>query len=361
MENPEKKTENGGIIVRFFNKIINSVLEFLHLSKYKEQIMYLVVGGGTTAIDWIVFTLLVFLLPDLSHLPFFDRFPNAIEYTAAWTAAVLFAYWASKHFVFESAKKEGTVQFFKFIASRVLTLILSLVGDFFLTGMLKMNEFESITDTKLLFKSLTILLLVIAGFMVAEHFHISNGTVAMLGAAVLMLIYTLGDTHDKRDHKVEEAFNLVDWTTIFFFAGLFAIVYGLEESGVLAVMGHKFVEMTDGSIEKATMLVVWISAIVSTAIDNIPFVATMIPMIKTMEASMGGREAMMPVWWALSLGACYGGNGSLIAASANVIVAGLAQREGHPISFIGFLIWSIPTMLISVAIGALYLHIRFFM
>ncbi len=141
MENPEKKTENGGIIVHFFNKIINSVLEFLHLSKYKEQIMYLVVGGGTTAIDWIVFTLLVFLLPDLSHLPFFDRFPNAIEYTAAWTAAVLFAYWASKHFVFESAKKEGTIQFFKFIASRVLTLILSLVGDFFLTGMLKMNEF----------------------------------------------------------------------------------------------------------------------------------------------------------------------------------------------------------------------------
>lgn len=228
-------------------------------------------------------------------------------------------------------------------------------------AVLKMDEFKSITDTKLLFKSLTILLLVIAGFMVAEHFHISNGTVAMLGAAVLMLIYTLGDTHDQRDHKVEEAFNLVDWTTIFFFAGLFAIVYGLEESGVLAVMGHKFVEMTDGSIEKATMLVVGISAIVSTAIDNIPFVATMIPMIKTMEASMGGREAMMPVWWALSLGACYGGNGSLIAASANVIVAGMAQRAGHPIHFMRFLLWSLPVMLVSVAMAALYLHVIHFM
>ena len=228
-------------------------------------------------------------------------------------------------------------------------------------AVLKMNEFEAITDHKLLFKSLTILLLVIGGFMVAEHFHIANGTVAMLGAAVLMLIYTLGDTHDERDHKVEEAFNLVDWTTIFFFAGLFAIVYGLEESGVLAVMGHKFVEMTDGSIEKAAMLVVWISAIVSTAIDNIPFVATMIPMIKTMEPSMGGREAMMPVWWALSLGACYGGNGSLIAASANVIVAGMAQRAGHPIHFMRFLLWSLPVMLFSVAMAAVYLHLIHFM
>ena len=114
-------------------------------------------------------------------------------------------------------------------------------------------------------------------------------------------------------------------------------------------------------VEKAAMLVVWISALVSAAIDNIPFVATMIPMIKSMEESMGGREAMMPVWWALSLGACFGGNGSLIAASANVIVAGMAQREGHPISFLGFLLWSVPVMLISVAIAALYLHIRFFM
>lgn len=108
------------------------------------------------------------------------------------------------------------------------------------------------------------------------------------------------------------------------------------------------------------MIVVWMSAFVSTAIDNIPFVATMIPMIKSMEASLGGREAMMPVWWALSLGACFGGNGSLIAASANVIVAGMAQREGHPIHFLRFLIWSIPVMLVSVLMAAVYLHLRWF-
>jgi len=223
------------------------------------------------------------------------------------------------------------------------------------------KETDCITDWKLLGKSLTVLAIVIFGFINAERFHIANGTIAMAGAAVLLLLYTLGSSHNERDHKVEEVFGLVDWTTIFFFSGLFMIVYGLEQTGVLALLGHKFVELTEGSVEKTAMLIIWASAFVSSAIDNIPFVATMIPMIKSMEESMGGREAMMPVWWALSLGACFGGNGTLIGASANVIVAGMAQREGHPISFIGFLIWSIPTMLISVAIGAIYLHIRFFM
>ena len=255
----------------------------------------------------------------------------------------------------------------------IITMIVLLTGFDLLWGrqmktseknkqaVMKINEIDAITDWSLLKKSLSVLAAVIIGFMVAERFHIANGTIAMFGASILLMLYTLGNDHEARDHKIEEAFGLVDWTTIFFFAGLFAIVYGLEEAGVLAMLGQKFIEITDGSIEKAAMLLIWISAFVSTAIDNIPFVATMIPMIKSMEESMGGREAMMPVWWALSLGACFGGNGSLIAASANVIVAGMATREGHPISFLKFLIWSIPTMLISVGIAALYLHIIHFM
>ena len=227
-------------------------------------------------------------------------------------------------------------------------------------AVMHLNEKDTITDSVLLVKSLSVLIAVIIGFMAAEHFHIANGTIAILGAVILLMLYTWGNSHSDREHKVEEAFGLVDWTTIFFFAGLFAIVYGLEEAGVLALMGNKFIEITDGSIEKAATIVVWMSAFVSTAIDNIPFVATMIPMIKSMEASLGGREAMMPVWWALSLGACFGGNGSLIAASANVIVAGMAQREGHPIHFLRFLLWSIPVMLISVLMAAVYLHLRWF-
>lgn len=225
---------------------------------------------------------------------------------------------------------------------------------------MKINAAESITDKGLLIKSLFVLFTVIAGFISAEHLHIANGTIAIFGAAVLLLLYTLGNSHSERDHKVESILGVVDWTTIFFFSGLFVIVYGLEETGVLKMLGQMFIELTDRSIEKATILIVWTSAILSSAIDNIPFVATMIPMIKSMEADMGGREAMMPVWWALSLGACFGGNGTLIGASANVIVAGMAQREGHPIHFMRFLLWSIPVMLTSVAIATVFLYIQYF-
>ncbi len=250
-------------------------------------------------------------------------------------------------------------------------LILILIFDFFFgrkmqastadkKKIMSLDETECITDKPLFIKSLSVLTLVIAGFILAEHWHLQNGTIALFGAAVLMLLYTFGDNHQKRDQKVTEAFNMVDWTTIFFFCGLFAIVYGLEETGILHQLGQKFVEITDGSIKKATFGVLWVSAIVSTAIDNIPFVATMIPTLKSMEPSLGGREAMMPVWWALSLGSCFGGNGSLIAASANVIVAGLAQREGHPISFLRFLIWAIPVMILTIIISTGYLYMIHF-
>ncbi len=141
MKTTETKKNDGGPLVRFLNKIIDAVLGAMHLTKYKEQIMYLFVGGGTTVVDWLIFTALVFLLPDLSALPFFSHFPNAIEYTVAWAGAVLFAYWASKYFVFETAKKEGFSQFLRFVGSRVLTLVLSLVGDFLLTGLAHINEF----------------------------------------------------------------------------------------------------------------------------------------------------------------------------------------------------------------------------
>ncbi len=227
-------------------------------------------------------------------------------------------------------------------------------------AVMELDEKEALTDRPLLIKSLFILGMVIIGFILAEHLHIANGTIAMFGGALLMLLYTWGLGHEERDNRIEKAFDLVDWTTIFFFAGLFVIVYGLEVTGILGMLGEKFIQITDGSIKKASLLIVWVSAIVSAAIDNIPFVATMIPMIKSMEEAMGGREMMMPVWWALSLGACFGGNGTLIGASANVIVAGMASREGHPISFIGFMKWSVPVMLLTVALATIYLYTEYF-
>lgn len=226
---------------------------------------------------------------------------------------------------------------------------------------MSINERDTITDAGLLIKSAAVLGLVILGFIAGEHLHIANGTIALFGAALLMMLYTLGLPHQERDKRVEDAFSLVDWTTIFFFTGLFALVYGLEVTGVLEMLGHKALLLVDGSIQKATFLILWSSAVLSAAIDNIPFVATMIPLLKTMEEALGGREAMMPVWWALSVGSCFGGNGSLIAASANVIVAGIAAREGHALNFLKFLLWSLPVMLISIAISSAYLYIVHFM
>ena len=273
-----------------------------------------------------------------------------------------------------SALKLSFVDFAYSLTPAVIIVLLVLIGTFVLiwhkslitternrVAVLNINEKDSITNPRLLVKSLIVLLMVIIGFIAAEHIGIANGVIALFGAALLLGLYTAGNNNHERDENTENMLSLVDWTTIFFFCGLFVIVHGLEVTGVLQILGQWFIELTEGSIKKSVFLILGSSAVLSSAIDNIPFVATMIPMLKTMEPAMGGREAMMPVWWALSLGACFGGNGTLIGASANVIVAGLAQREGHPLSFLRFLIWSIPVMLFSVFIAGIYLYIRYFM
>ncbi len=228
-------------------------------------------------------------------------------------------------------------------------------------SLLSIEPKDMITDKSLLLKSLFVLTTVLAGFILAEHIHLQNGTIALFGASLMLWLYTFKDEHIKRDQKVEDAFSLVDWTTIFFFAGLFAIVFGLETTGLLEILGDKLIHIVQNSVQKAAFAVLWISAVVSAFIDNIPFVATMIPTLKSMEPQMGGREAMMPVWWALSLGACLGGNGSLIAASANVIVAGFASRENNRISFAKFLLWGLPVMFVSVGLAMVYLYFLHFL
>ncbi len=227
-------------------------------------------------------------------------------------------------------------------------------------SLMSINPKDIITKKILFYQSLFVLLLVLVGFILAEYLHLENGTIALFGAALMLFLYTSGEEHNIRDQKVEDAFSLVDWTTIFFFCGLFAIVYALEITGVLSVLGNYLLYLTQNSVQKAAFAVLWGSAVLSTFIDNIPFVATMIPTLKSIESAMGGREAMMPVWWALSLGSCFGGNGSLIAASANVIVAGFASREGHPISFAKFLIYGLPVMLVSMILATGYIYFLYF-
>ena len=147
---------------------------------------------------------------------------------------------------------------------------------------MKMNEKEFIADKGLLVKSLVVLAGVITCFVSARQLDLDNGTIALTGAAVLMLLYTFKGNAEERDDKVRNALAAVDWTTIFFFIGLFVMVYGLEVTGILSYLGHEFIEMTNGSINKLIYLILWSSAILSSIIDNIPFVATMIPMLKSM-------------------------------------------------------------------------------
>ncbi len=225
---------------------------------------------------------------------------------------------------------------------------------------MSINEKDAITDHALLYKSLVVLGIVIAGFIIAEESGFENGFIALFGASLMLLLYTFNLPHTKADAKVEDVLSHVDWTTIFFFAGLFVIVGTLDATGFLEDVGKYLVKATESSLKKSVFAVLAISAFFSAMVDNIPFVATMIPILKTMEIEFGGRQAMMPVWWALSLGACLGGNGTLIGASANVIVAGIAAKEKRPIGFLRFMIWSIPVMLISIIIASIALYIKYF-
>lgn len=224
---------------------------------------------------------------------------------------------------------------------------------------MQMNEKDTITDRTLLIKSLSVLGGVVIGLVFAHALHLETGTIAMFGAGVLMFLYTRGLRHQEVDGKVEEVLSLVDWTTIFFFMGLFIVVHGLETTGLLTQAGHVFVEISGGLVNRLIFIFLWTATFASCLMDNIPFVATMVPIIKAIEADMGGREAVAPIWWALMMGACYGGNGTLIASSANVVVAGIAMKEGNHISFMRFFIWGFPVTIVSVIIASIYLYFRY--
>lgn len=213
------------------------------------------------------------------------------------------------------------------------------------------NENEAITDKKLLVKCLIVLAITLCGFLLQKPLHLEAATIGLFGAAVLMLI-----TGDDLQHVMEKA----EWTSIFFFVGLFIIVHSLVEVGLIGQLAQKTLEMTGGDMKVTGMAILWVSAIASAFVDNIPFVASMIPLIKGLAPSMGGPEAIMPLWWSLALGACLGGNGTLIGASANVIVAGMAHRYGHEINFVRFMLLALPMMLISIIISSVYMWLRYF-
>lgn len=228
-------------------------------------------------------------------------------------------------------------------------------------AVLAMDERASITDWRLLRASLIVIAGVLVAFVFARSLHLEPGTIALLGAAMLMLLHNIEHHREmeKQNAKVTETFNEVDWITIFFFVGLFVVVKGLEVTGVLAVLSHQLIDATGGNFIVTAYVVLWASAFISAIVDNIPYVATMIPLVKGMAAHFGGPDRLLPIWWALSLGGCLGGNGTLIGASANLTVAGIAERNGVPFGFWKFTRYSLGLMVVHVAICSIYLWLRY--
>jgi Na+/H+ antiporter NhaD/arsenite permease-like protein len=223
-----------------------------------------------------------------------------------------------------------------------------------------MNPVASIKDWLLLKQSLTVLSVVMVAFVLARQLHLEPATIALTGAAVLMLLDNWSHHAEKAAHNIHSTFGDVEWITIFFFLGLFIVVHGVEVGGLLHLLATKLVAATGGNMAHAGYAILWTSAFLSAIVDNIPFVATMIPLIKNMAPAFGGAEHIQPLWWCLSLGACLGGNGTLIGASANLTVAGISERNGVPFRFLTYTLYAAPMTVVSIAISNLYVWWRYF-
>ena len=214
-------------------------------------------------------------------------------------------------------------------------------------SVMQLHAHEAIKSQTLFKKSVVMIALVALAFVVHGALHIEPSVVALTAAAIMLLI-------GKSD--VEHTLMDVEWATIGFFAGLFVVVGGLAETGVIEMMAYALIDITGGDMMITIIVLVWASAIISSFLDNIPLVATLIPIITTMEAT--GMD-VMPLWWAVSLGACIGGIGTLIGASANVVLAGISGKYGHPITFMDYTKVGFPMMLVFTAISCVYLVLRF--
>lgn len=201
-----------------------------------------------------------------------------------------------------------------------------------------------------MYKSVTVLCLTIIGFLVHPIFHIDLTTVAMAGAIVLMLI-------TQKEQDAEEVFKSIEWVTIFFFVGLFMLIGGLKDVGIIDEIARSILHYTNGDLPLTAIFILWGSGIISGFVDNIPFVAAMIPVIS--EFQEYGMSDLDPLWWSLALGSCLGGNATLIGASANVIVAGFAAKAKQPISFIKFMKIGIQVVFLSLIISTIYIYFRY--
>jgi Na+/H+ antiporter NhaD/arsenite permease-like protein len=221
------------------------------------------------------------------------------------------------------------------------------VDEKYLAVIMELNERDAVSNRALFVKSVVMVVLVAAAFILHGALHLEPAVIALSAASVMMLIGR---------QSVEEIVLDVEWATIGFFGGLFIVVGGMVETGVIDSVAWFLVDITHGQELFAILVILVASAIISSVLDNIPFVATMIPVLLTMQQN--GIDAT-PLWWALSLGACLGGNGTLVGASANVVLSGISNREGHQLTFLQFFKVGFPLMLLSVIMAGIYLVIRF--
>ena len=212
---------------------------------------------------------------------------------------------------------------------------------------MELDANEHIKDKSLFHKSVVMICLVVVFFMLHGQLGLESSVIALSAAAIMMLI---------GHADLEKCVYGVEWTTIGFFCGLFMVVGALSETGVITMLAEWIMDITNDNPLAMLIVILWASAIISSILDNIPFVATMIPVIATIGTT--GID-VMPLWWALSMGACLGGNGTLIGASANVVLSSISTKNGYPITFMDFTKKGFPIMILTVAVSTVYLFLRY--
>jgi len=212
---------------------------------------------------------------------------------------------------------------------------------------MELDAAASIEDRDELLRTVPILVLTIFLFFFHKALHLEPATVALAGATVMLLTTR---------QSLEGALAGIEWPTLFFFLGLFVMVGALEETGAIGEVADGVADLTGGNRTAEILGITWVSAVGSGIVDNIPFTATMIPVVEQLQSGNGGDDAY---WWALALGACFGGNATLIAAAANVAAAGMASRAGMPIGFVTFLKVGLPATAISLILATAYIGVRY--
>ena len=348
-----------------FNWIAN---ELLRLTKGHPQMVLFVLGLFTAITSAFLdnVTTVILIMPvtffiasklDINPIPFLIT--EILASNIGGTATLI---GDPPNIIIGSAAGLSFMDFVRVLTPVIAVILLAVVGIMILffrkqlvttpekmQAVAELDNSNTITDFPLMIRSSIILALVIIGFILHDVTHIETGVTAMLGASILLLF-----------ENPSKIIRDIEWNTIFFFIGLFIIIGGLEATGGIALMAKWILDVTQGSQEAAAMIILWASGFISGVIDNIPYTATMTPMLLEIEKVMGA-DYTYPLWWCLSLGACLGGNMTIIGAAANVIVSETSAHHGHPIEFMKYLKYGFVAMFVSLVLSSIYVYARFLM